>query len=81
MRVEFRGQIEDYRVDSVTGEILGYRSHLSVFPASHYATPVINLRRRFRPYPRNWKKGLKRGQDKLLEAQRLNSGPSTTNAC
>src|SRR5690554_7785094 len=46
MRVEFFGdEIERItEIDSVTGEILGYRSHLSVFPASHYATSGDKLK-------------------------------------
>ena len=40
VRVEFFGdEIERItEIDVLTGEIIGIRSHISVFPASHYAT-------------------------------------------
>ncbi len=75
MRVEFFGdEIERItEIDSVTGEILGYRSHLSVFPASHYATSGDKLKRAVQTISEELEERLKelRSQDKLLEAQRL----------
>ena len=60
-------------IDSVTGEILGYRSHLSVFPASHYATSGDKLKKAVQTISEELEERLKelRSQDKLLEAQRL----------
>lgn len=75
MRVEFFGdEIERItEIDSVTGEILGYRSHLSVFPASHYATSGDKLKKAVQTISEELEERLKelRSQDKLLEAQRL----------
>ncbi|NLZ90433.1 MAG: excinuclease ABC subunit UvrB [Clostridiales bacterium] len=75
MRVEFFGdEIERItEIDSVTGEILGYRSHLSVFAASHYATSGDKLKRAVQTISEELEERLKelRSQDKLLEAQRL----------
>ncbi len=75
VRVEFFGdEIERItEIDSVTGEILGYRSHLSVFPASHYATSGGKLKRAIQTISEELEGRLKelRSRDKLLEAQRL----------
>ena len=75
VRVEFFGdEIERItEIDSVTGEILGYRSHLSVFPASHYATSGDKLKKAVQTISEELEERLKelRSQDKLLEAQRL----------
>lgn len=75
VRVEFFGdEIERItEIDSVTGEILGYRSHLSVFPASHYATSGGKLKRAIQTISEELEERLKelRSRDKLLEAQRL----------
>lgn len=75
VRVEFFGdEIERItEIDSVTGEILGYRSHLSVFPASHYATSSGKLKRAIQTISEELEERLKelRSRDKLLEAQRL----------
>ncbi|MBC8845160.1 excinuclease ABC subunit B, partial [Escherichia coli] len=40
MRIEFFGdEIERIReVDALTGEIIGEREHVSIFPASHFVT-------------------------------------------
>ena len=75
MRVEFFGdEIERItEIDSVTGEVLGSRSHLSVFPASHYATSGHKLKRAVETISEELEERLKelRARDKLLEAQRL----------
>ena len=75
MRVEFFGdEIERItEIDSVTGEVLGRRSHLSVFPASHYATSGHKLKRAVRTISEELEERLRelRARDKLLEAQRL----------
>jgi excinuclease ABC subunit B len=75
VRVEFFGdEIERIsELDSVTGEILGYRNHLSVFPASHYATSKEKLERAIKSISEELEQRLAelRSADKLLEAQRL----------
>lgn len=44
IRVEFFGDEIDRisEVDTLTGEILGLREHVAIFPASHYVTLLIN---------------------------------------
>ncbi len=75
MRVEFFGdEIERItEIDSVTGEALAYRNHLSVFPASHYATTEDKLKRAIITISEELELQLKelRARGKLLEAQRL----------
>jgi excinuclease ABC subunit B len=75
MRVEFFGDEIDRitEIDSVTGEVLGYRNHLSVFPASHHATSGDKLERAVVSIAEELEERLKelRSEDKLLEAQRL----------
>lgn len=75
MRIEFFGdEIERItEIDSVTGEALGYRNHLSIFPASHYATPEDKLKKAILTISEELEQRLSelRSQDKLLEAQRL----------
>jgi excinuclease ABC subunit B len=75
VRVEFFGdEIERIsELDSLTGEILGYRNHLSIFPASHYATPREKLERAIKSIETELEQRLTelRSADKLLEAQRL----------
>ncbi|MFZ7131625.1 MAG: excinuclease ABC subunit UvrB [Eubacteriales bacterium] len=45
VRIEFFGDEIDRitEIDVLTGEIMGYRNHISVFPASHYATTPEKL--------------------------------------
>lgn len=47
LRVEFFGdEIERItEIDVLTGEVIGYRSHIAVFPASHFATKREKLER------------------------------------
>jgi excinuclease ABC subunit B len=47
LRIEFFGdEIERItEVDSLTGEIVGLRSHIAIFPASHYATTKAKMDR------------------------------------
>lgn len=75
MRVEFFGdEIERIsEIDSLTGEIIGYRNHLSIFPASHFATTKEKVDRAVRSIGEELEHRLKelRSKDKLLEAQRL----------
>ncbi|WP_342502960.1 excinuclease ABC subunit UvrB [Bacillus sp. FSL K6-1000] len=75
IRVEFFGdEIERIReVDALTGEILGDRDHVAIFPASHFVTreekmekAIINIEQELEE---QLEKLLENG--KLLEAQRL----------
>lgn len=75
IRVEFFGDEIDRitEIDTLTGEILGERSHVSIFPASHYATPRDKLEAAIASIQQELEEqlALLRSQGKLLEAQRL----------
>jgi len=74
-RVEFFGdeveRIVDF--DPLTGEILGAREELAIFPASHYVTPKDKLERALRAIEAELDARVHELelQGKLLEAQRL----------
>ncbi|KNZ68434.1 excinuclease ABC subunit B [Thermincola ferriacetica] len=75
VRIEFFGDEIDriVEVDTLTGEILGERNHISIYPASHFATSQENLERAIRDIEAELEQRLNelRSQGKLLEAQRL----------
>ncbi|WP_186672101.1 excinuclease ABC subunit UvrB [Sporosarcina sp. BP05] len=75
LRIEFFGdEIERIReVDSLTGEILGEREHVAIFPASHFVTGEEKMVKAIENIEIELEERLKefRSQDKLLEAQRL----------
>ncbi|MFZ5987068.1 MAG: excinuclease ABC subunit UvrB [Bacillota bacterium] len=75
IRVEFFGdEIERItEVDSLTGEITGVRSHVAIFPASHYATTRAKMERAILSIEQELEERLKelKSEGKLLEAQRL----------
>ncbi len=75
IRVEFFGDEIDRIVELnyLTGEIIGARNHVSIFPASHYATSKEKIERAVKSIEEELEERLKelRGQNKLLEAQRL----------
>lgn len=75
VRLEFFGdEIERItEIDVLTGEILGTRAHISIFPASHYVTAPEKLKKSIERIEVELKERLDelRRQDKLLEAQRL----------
>ncbi len=75
IRVEFFGdEIDRIReVDVVTGEILGDRNHVAIFPASHFVTSEEKLKRAIEAIKIELKDRLKtlRDENHLLEAQRL----------
>ncbi len=75
LRVEFFGdEIERItEVDYLTGEIIGIRSHIAVFPASHYATTREKMDRAISNIEQELEERLceLKSQGKLLEAQRL----------
>jgi excinuclease ABC subunit B len=75
VRIEFFGdEIERItEVNSITGEILGRRKHISIYPASHYATTEENIARAVKSISQELEERLKelRDENKLVEAQRL----------
>ncbi|KXL52382.1 UvrABC system protein B [Anaerotignum neopropionicum] len=75
VRVEFFGdEIERItEIDVLTGEILGTRAHISIFPASHYVTSSEKLKISIGRIEKELQERLDelRREDKLLEAQRL----------
>ena len=75
IRVEFFGdEIDRIReVDSLTGEILGDRDHVAIFPRTHFVTREEKLRVAIQGIEQELEETLKelRENDKLLEAQRL----------
>jgi excinuclease ABC subunit B len=75
VRVEFFGdEIERIReIDTVTGELLGERQHIAVFPASHFVTSREVLDAAMMDIRRELEERLAelRAREGLLEAQRL----------
>lgn len=75
IKVEFFGdEIDRIReFDVLTGNIIGGRKHVSIFPASHFATSKENLERSISQIEFELEERLKelKAEDKLLEAQRL----------
>ncbi|AQS60303.1 excinuclease ABC subunit UvrB [Desulforamulus ferrireducens] len=75
LRVEMFGdEVERLlEVDVLTGEIIGQRQHIAVFPASHFVTDEDHMKRAIRTIEEELEERLKelRAADKLLEAQRL----------
>ncbi|WP_058486734.1 excinuclease ABC subunit UvrB [Defluviitalea phaphyphila] len=75
IRVEFFGDEIDRisEIDTLTGEVLGIREHVSIFPASHYAIPPDKLERAIKSIEEELIERVKelKAEDKLLEAQRL----------
>ncbi len=75
IRVEFFGdEVERItEINTITGEMLGRRNHVSIFPASHYATTEENIKRAVATIKEELKERLKQfeSENKLLEAQRI----------
>lgn len=75
VRVEFFGdEVERIReVDALTGEIIGERDHVAIFPASHFVTREEKMRVAIQNIETELEEQLTflRGEGKLLEAQRL----------
>ncbi|HHZ03117.1 MAG TPA: excinuclease ABC subunit UvrB [Tissierellia bacterium] len=75
VRVEFFGDEIDRitEINTVTGEILGRRNHVSIFPATHYATTEENINRAVESIKVELEERLKyfERENKLLEMQRL----------
>ncbi|MGN7409882.1 excinuclease ABC subunit UvrB [Sporosarcina sp. SAFN-010] len=75
IRIEFFGdEIERLReVDALTGEVLGEREHVAIFPNSHFVTGEAKMVKAIERIEIELEEQLKilRENDKLLEAQRL----------
>ena len=75
IRIEFFGdEIDRIReVDALTGEILGEREHVAIFPASHFVTGEEKMVKAIANIEAELEERLVllRKEDKLLEAQRL----------
>ncbi|GIO23892.1 excinuclease ABC subunit UvrB [Oceanobacillus sp. J11TS1] len=75
IRVEFFGdEIDRIReVDALTGEIIGDREHVAIFPASHFVTGEEKMKIAIKNIEKELEEQLKKLNDagKLLEAQRL----------
>ncbi|BDR76680.1 excinuclease ABC subunit UvrB [Clostridium tetani] len=75
IKVEFFGdEIEKIReFDSLTGEIVGKRNHVSIFPASHFATSKERLEVGIKKIEEELEIRVQEfiKEDKLLEAQRI----------
>jgi excinuclease ABC subunit B len=75
MRVEFFGdEIDRIReVDALTGEIIGEREHVAIFPASHFVTREEKMQIAIQNIEKELEERLEvlRSEEKLLEAQRI----------
>jgi excinuclease ABC subunit B len=75
LRVELFGdEVERLReIDLVSGRVTGERSHVAIFPATHYVTAPDQLQRAISAIEAELRERLSwfRGEQKLLEAQRL----------
>ncbi len=75
IRVEFFGDEVDRitEINVVTGEVIGERKHIAIYPASHYVTTPEKRERALVSIEQELEERLKelRANDKLVEAQRL----------
>ncbi|MBQ7033699.1 MAG: excinuclease ABC subunit UvrB [Clostridia bacterium] len=75
VRVEFFGDEIDRitEIDVLTGEVLGRRNHVAVYPASHYVTTAERLQEAIRQIRLEADERVEffRREGKLLEAQRI----------
>ncbi|WP_124031922.1 excinuclease ABC subunit UvrB [Limosilactobacillus vaginalis] len=75
LRIEFFGdEIDRIReVDALTGEVIGDREHISIFPATHFLTSEEIMDRALPQIENDMKKQVKKFTDegKLLEAERI----------
>ncbi|WP_139822683.1 excinuclease ABC subunit UvrB [Tuberibacillus sp. Marseille-P3662] len=75
IRVEFFGDEIDRitEIDALTGEVMGTRDHVAIFPASHFVTREEKMKKAIKNIEAELQDTLKalKEQDKLLEAQRL----------
>jgi len=75
IRVEFFGDEIDRisEIDTLTGQVLGIRDHVAIFPASHYSISSEKMELAIQTIDIELEERLKelKGEDKLLEMQRL----------
>ncbi len=75
LRVEFFGDEIDRitEIDVLTGEVKGLRSHIAVFPASHFTTKKDKMERAIKTIEAELEEQIKYFKDngKLVEAQRI----------
>ncbi len=75
VRVELFGdEVETIKeINPVTGEIIGVRNHISIFPASHYVTSPENMEHALKTIDQELEERITWFKDrgKLLEAQRI----------
>ncbi len=75
IRIEFFGDEVDRirEVDALTGEIIGDRDHMVIFPASHFVTGEERLQKAIKRIEAELQEQLEllKSENKLLEAQRL----------
>lgn len=75
IRIELFGDEIDRitEIDVLTGEVVGERSHVAIFPASHYATSKEKLKRAIVSIEEELEERYKelKEQGKILEAERL----------
>lgn len=75
IRIELFGDEIDRitEIDVLTGEIVGERNHVAIFPASHYATSKEKLKRAIESIEKELEERYKelKDQGKILEAERL----------
>ncbi|NLY20571.1 MAG: excinuclease ABC subunit UvrB [Tissierellia bacterium] len=75
IRIEFFGDEIDRitEINALTGEMLNQRNHISIFPASHYATTKAKVERAIITIEEELEERLKylKERNKLIEAQRL----------
>jgi len=74
-RIEFFGDIVEkiQEINTLTGEILGVRKHVAIFPASHYVTSKEKMAVAVKAIQEELDERVKelKSEDKLLEVQRI----------
>ena len=70
-------------INPVTGEIVGIRNHVAIYPASHYVTSKDELEHAAETIDEELKERVQWFQDrgKLIEAQKMSSEPGTMWKC
>jgi len=74
-RVEFFGDVVEriLEINTLTGEVLGSRKHIAIFPASHYVTSKEKMAVAVKAIQEELDERIKelKSEDKLLEMQRI----------
>jgi excinuclease ABC subunit B len=75
LRIEFFGdEIERItEIDALTGEIIGMRDHIALFPASHYTTSLEKMKKAIQTIQEELGERIRyfKKHEKLIEAQRI----------